>query len=194
MNTSLRPGATGFTLIELMVTISVLAILAAIAGPSFRDFFDRYRLRGAANEVISMVSLARAEAVKSGRSVRVDFGGTTSAWCVAASPAVAPSAGAPIGAAADCDCASNTCNAMGDGQVLAVAASGHPGVTATATTVAANFSFDSRLGLVVPLANHAATFNSPTGKYALQVAVNPLGQASLCTPSNKPQIPGVVSC
>lgn len=194
MATSRQSGTSGFTLIELMVTIAVLAILVAIATPSFNDFFDKYRVRGAANDVISVVSQARAVSVKSGRGVRVDFGGTTGAWCVAASPAVVPAAGAPISGAVDCDCAASSCQPMGDGQVLAVAQGAHPGVTASAGTVAVNFSFDSRLGLVVPVANHSATFNSPTGKYALQVAVNPLGQANLCTPAGKPQISGVPTC
>lgn len=196
MATSRQSGTSGFTLIELMVTIAVLAILVAIATPSFNDFFDKYRVRGAANDVISVVSQARAESVKSGRGVGVNFGGTTGAWCVAASPAVVPAAGAPIGGTVGCDCAASpsSCQPMGDGQVLAVALGAHPGVTASAGTVAVNFSFDSRLGLIVPVANHSATFNSPTGKYALQVVVNPLGQANLCTPTGKPEIAGVLTC
>ena len=185
----------GFTLMELMVTIAVLAILVAIAAPSFNDFFDKYRVRGAANDVISVVSQARAEAAKSGRAVQVNFGGTTGAWCVAASPALVPTAGQPIGASAGCDCTTaGSCNPMGDGEVLAVAVGAHPGVSASSATIAKSFSFDSRLGLVVPLADHQAVFNSPTGKYALQVAVNPLGQANLCTPSGKPLIAGVSTC
>lgn len=177
-----------------MVSIAVLAILVAIATPSFADFFDKYRLRGAANDVISVISSARAEAVKTGRDVRIDFGGSTAAWCVAASPAAVPAAGEPIGDPGDCDCAGGTCSPMGDGQVLSVALNAHPGVTAAAATVAENFAFDARLGLVVPLDDHSATFNSPSGKYTLQVDVSPLGQSNLCVPAGKPDISGVPSC
>lgn len=177
-----------------MVSIAVLAILVAIATPSFSDFFDKYRLRGAADDVVSVISSARAEAVKTGRDVRVDFGGTSAAWCVAASPAAVPAAGAPIGDPVDCDCAAGTCSPMGDGEVLSVALNAHPKVTAAAATVAENFAFDARLGLVIPLDNHSATFTSPSGKYTLQVAVTPLGQPNLCVPAGKPVISGVPSC
>lgn len=196
-----QPSERGFTLMELMVTIAVLAILVAIAAPSFNDFFDKYRVRGAANDVISVVSQARAEASKSGRAVEVDFGGTadtSGAWCVAASPAVVPTDGTPIGVSTGCSCAGSGgtpvgCNLIG-GEVMAVAQGAHPGVKASAATVALNFSFDSRLGLVVPVANHEALLTSPTGKYSLRVAVNPLGQANLCTPSGTPVIAGVSTC
>ncbi len=194
MGTPTKPTVTGFTLIELMVSIAVLAILVAIATPSFNEFFDKYRVRGAANDVVSVISEARAEAVKSGRNVRIDFGGTSAAWCVAASPAPVPAAGAQIGNAADCDCAGGTCNPMLDGEVLSVAVNAHPGVTVAAATLAKNFAFDNRLGLVIPLANHSATFTSPTGKYNLQVNVSPLGQSNLCVPAGKPDISGVPSC
>lgn len=185
---------SGFTLVELMVTLAVLAIILAAAVPSFADFFDKYRLRGAVDDVVSVISDARAESVKIGRDVRVDFAGTTSAWCVAANPAAAPSGGAAIGSPADCDCSAGTCGAMPDGSVLAVPVGGHAGITASAATVAEAFNFDSRLGLISPLAAHSATFTSPSGKYSLAVTVNPLGQASVCVPTGKPVIAGVSSC
>ena len=42
----------GFTLVELMVTLAVLAIIAGIAVPAFNDFVDRNRVTGAANEAV----------------------------------------------------------------------------------------------------------------------------------------------
>ena len=53
----------GFSLVELMVAVAVLAILLAAAAPSFAEFFDRARLRGAADDVTSLIATARGEAV-----------------------------------------------------------------------------------------------------------------------------------
>ena len=59
-----RPRARGFTLMELMVTIAVLALLVAIGVPTFRDATLGSRLSAAANNLLASVQLARSEAIK----------------------------------------------------------------------------------------------------------------------------------
>ena len=186
-----RPRIKGVTLVELLVTIAVLAILLAAATPSFADFIDRYRLRGAVDDVVSVISIARAEAVKGDRDVNVSIGGSTSAWCIGANAAVEPVGGAPAADAAACNCSvADSC--MVGGQQLRIATGTHGGVAVGA--VGDDFSFDSKLGVTVDLETAAATFTSPSRKYDLQVNVNPLGQASVCRPASKPAIPGVQPC
>ena len=78
MDHSARSRMAGFTLIELAVVMVVLAIVMLAALPAYRDFFERYRLRGAVDDIVSAIATARAGAVKADRDVNVSFGGSTS--------------------------------------------------------------------------------------------------------------------
>lgn len=64
----------GFTLIELMVTLTVAIILVAIAVPNFTYVTVSTRLTTIANEIVSAVTVARSEAIK--RNGLVAFCGT----------------------------------------------------------------------------------------------------------------------
>ena len=61
----------GFTLIELMVTLSVLAIILGIAVPSFQGMVLRNRLTSETNNLVSALAIARSEAIKRGRVVTI---------------------------------------------------------------------------------------------------------------------------
>ena len=66
-----RHAAGGFTLVELMVTLSVAAILAAAAVPSYRSFIGSQRVRAASFDMTSVLLQARSEALKRNRAVTV---------------------------------------------------------------------------------------------------------------------------
>jgi len=61
---------SGLTLIELMVTIAVAAILAALAAPSFTGMLGSYRVESAAQELKASLDLARSEAIKLARTAQ----------------------------------------------------------------------------------------------------------------------------
>jgi type IV fimbrial biogenesis protein FimT len=72
----------GFTLVELMVTLGVAAILAGLAAPNLRTYFLNSRLTGGANDLLHSFNLARAEAIKrqvdaAGAALNVVVCGTT---------------------------------------------------------------------------------------------------------------------
>lgn len=68
---SSRSRARGFTLIEMMTAIVVLAVILAIAVPNLAGFVRTSRVRGAQSELISSLMLARSEAAKRGVTVSV---------------------------------------------------------------------------------------------------------------------------
>lgn len=59
----------GFTLIELMVTIAVLAILLTLAAPSFATLLRQWRLTSAAETLAGDLRLARSTAIRTSRPV-----------------------------------------------------------------------------------------------------------------------------
>ena len=67
----LRHASQGFTLIELMVTVSVLAILVGLALPNLRSFLVSNRLSSDVNGLIGLLNYARSEAIVRNQSVVV---------------------------------------------------------------------------------------------------------------------------
>lgn len=63
----------GFTLIELLVTLIIATIIAIMAVPAFAGFLARQQLTGDVNEMISILSFARSEAIKQRSDVSVIF-------------------------------------------------------------------------------------------------------------------------
>lgn len=59
----------GVTLVEMLVAIAVLAILAAMAAPSYRSFIIDTRMTTQANDFLTMLVFSRSEAIK--RNTRV---------------------------------------------------------------------------------------------------------------------------
>jgi type IV fimbrial biogenesis protein FimT len=72
-----RSRIRGFTLTELMITLTVLVILVAIAIPSFNRLILSNRLTTTANDVVGAINSARMEAVK--RNAATQFCGSTTA-------------------------------------------------------------------------------------------------------------------
>lgn len=75
----------GFSLHELMVTLSLVAILAAVAVPSYRDAVEKRRITHGAERIEAFVGTIQSESIKRNRMVTVSYGsGGGGSWCIGA--------------------------------------------------------------------------------------------------------------
>jgi type II secretion system protein H len=63
----------GFTLVELAIIFLVIGLIAAVAVPSFRQFTERSRVDGTAQELIMDIQYARSLAVSRNQTYQIQF-------------------------------------------------------------------------------------------------------------------------
>lgn len=87
----------GFTLIEAMVVVAMLAIVVGIATPSFRSFIGTMTAKSTAFDLISDLMLARSEAIKRNAQTRIEpvGGDWANGWTVTAGTEVLSARPAP---------------------------------------------------------------------------------------------------
>jgi len=172
----------GFTLIEAMITIAIVAILLSIAVPSFNDFFEKNRLKRAAEEVYGLVSKAKAESVirDADLSVSID---TANPWCVGY---------AVTSVASDC-CNAGACTVPVAGVDVTQQIDGatFTGVTITGTGAflgGGNTSFERVRGAA---AAGSVVMTTPGG-WGLNVVVSSRGRVRICGPNANTM--GYIAC
>lgn len=164
----------GFTLIELMVTIAIMAIIAVIAAPALQGFVDKTRLKGATDRLYADMQFARSEAVKRNSNVSISFS-TGSNWCY----------GIHAGGACNCSTA-NSCN------IKTVSHSEFNGITLdSATFTSSATTFNPVLGTLSVAG--LARLGSSGGKQAC-VHMSVIGQVRLCSPAGSANLGGYPTC
>ncbi|MDM0044640.1 GspH/FimT family pseudopilin [Variovorax dokdonensis] len=179
-------GTAGFTLVELMVTIVLIAILAMVAYPSFSGFIQNGQIRASAESLMSGLALARTESIRRNMTVALRLentlrgepvsGGTD--WTVMAatpeSPTV-PDASQVVQVRRDDSSRSTARAGLADAPNASTAAAG-AGLPATIS-----FSATGRLSLGTTARQIDIT--GPTGSRPLRILLGPGGDMRLCDPA-----------
>lgn len=86
----MKISSSGFTIVELMVTILVMAVLIVLAIPNYRTFILNNQIIAESNQLIGDLQFAREEAIRRGKNVNVtaaasggagdEFGGGYIVW------------------------------------------------------------------------------------------------------------------
>lgn len=70
-----RKSKHGFTMVEVMIVMAVLAILATFAIPAYMSWRPNFHLKGAARDLLSNFQKAKIQAVKNRTNCVIDFSG-----------------------------------------------------------------------------------------------------------------------
>ena len=184
----------GFSIVELMIAIVLLAISAALALPSYREMIEKRQLTHGAEQIMAFVNAAQSESIKQNSNLTVSYSRTAADdWCV----------GAVVGTVA-CDCneidVAQTDYCAIDSQAWVINnahASDRDLVTAMEGDGA--YSFDPVRGLVPEFVDGDDGFvvemNSNSAMYQLTLSVSITGQVSLCSPADSEHaVPGYAVC
>lgn len=189
-----RKKSSGFTIIELMIVMVIVAIGVALAVPTFRSITEKRQLTSAAESVAAFMNFAHSAAVKHDQDVIVNMQRTDfDTWCV----------GAILGATA-CDCMENDTTAADFCDINGVPRRiQHVDVMSNANyqllqsiqvngTASANSSviFDPVRGTLLNLETISFQMHTNTGSgsdkdYQLNVNVLPTGNVSICTATGR---------
>ena len=79
----MRSSTAGFTLVELMIGLAIMAILTLLGFPSFTAWLQNLQIRNSAEAIQNGLTLARGEAVRRNTQVTFTMAGPDASWTVA---------------------------------------------------------------------------------------------------------------
>src|SRR3546814_11558417 len=74
-------GARGFSLLEMILVLALVALASMLAAAAIGGGFDGLRLRSAAKEVAAQLRFTRAQAIATGEPQRFTFAPAAHPWC-----------------------------------------------------------------------------------------------------------------
>lgn len=168
---------TGFTLMEVLTSISIATILTTVGVPSMQSTLEKRRLSSAAEELYGNLQLMRAQAIRQNRDSFVSFQIDGDNWRY----------GLDDTAACDTSVAGD-CTVHGNPRV--VSSDAYRDVTVTQNFTGNVTGFEPRRGLA--LHSGAATLTSDAGE--IRVMLLRVGQLRLCSPAGAKKVHSYKDC
>lgn len=179
----------GFTLIELMVALAVMAILATLAAPSFTTFFAKKRVEGLVSELVTDLQYARSEAVQRNTLVQVTLG--TNCYVIHALPTSATVASVNT----SCAQASGAASTIGSGETELKTVKITTGSPASFSPTSGSIVFDPVRGMAtITSGAETITATSSVGSWDLRANITIVGRANTCSPTGAGNIIGYAAC
>ena len=182
----------GFTVIELMVAVAVIAIITSLAFPSYRAMIEKRQVTSGAEQVAAFLSAVQIESVMRNENMTVSYhhnSGDAADWCVGLTAGATP-----------CDCtetdasASDYCAVDAVPRLLVASDLTYPGVM-DSITGNDSFTFDPVRGVLLdPSDVVEMELLSTGGNFALNVEVGPTGRVRICSDSSNKKVPGYDLC
>jgi type IV fimbrial biogenesis protein FimT len=182
----------GFTMVELLTAIVLLALVLAIGGPSFATWLQNSQIRNASEAIKDGLQVARAEAVRRNARVRLQFVDNLTNSCALSTSGRnwVVSMDSAVGACASTNMADDAAPAAP--RIVQTRAGGDGSSNAVIAADQSSIEFNG-LGRVAtaPAANIVISVTNPTGgacaissgpMRCLQVVVTPAGQIRMCDP------------
>ena len=181
---------SGFTIVELMLSVVLLAIGAALSLPSYREMVEKRQLTHGAEQIMAFVNSAQSEAMKRNQVVTVSYArAADNDWCV----------GAVVGATA-CDC---TEESSGEPDYCAIDSApriitnDNVGNTELVKSITGDgaYSFDPIRGILIDLDDLLVVqMSSNDENYQLNLTVSNTGQVIVCSNDSSHTVPGYGVC
>ena len=185
----------GFTVIELMISLAVLAIITSLALPSYRNIMEKRQVTSGAEQLAAFLSSAQLESVKRNQFVAVNYEENGGDWCLGMRAGDDPDV--------DCDCTvtdaadANACALDGDLKVFSSSALNYPDVLQSADVGGVDniIVYDPVRGLTQGSEEVKLELQSvPEGNYALDVEVTVTGRVKICSDDADKDVPGYKEC
>lgn len=155
----------GLSLLELLISLTIVGILVSVGGPAFVQYNDERKLKGAAEAAYFLLQQSRSIAIAKGTNVTVDFVAGSN-WCIGVSDS------------GTCTCStSNSCTV--EGLELVLSSSDYSGVGMEQLSIGSDDSavFDGTRGITQGTSGSTVFSN---GDIDAKLVLSAMGRASIC--------------